>query len=122
MSVEMEIEVEGAEELNQALSHLDVELQNQLHERLAEWAETVRAEALRLAPARTGYLRGTIFARTRDWAAEVGAEAVYAASVEFGTNRTQAKPFLNPAVEAHLPELEYVFAEALETAVAEAGP
>jgi len=117
----MEINLEGAEELNQALSHLDVALQNQLHERLAEWSEIVRAEAVRLAPARSGYLRSTIFARTRDWEAEVGAEATYAASVEFGTNRIQAKPFLNPAVEAHLPELEHVFAEALETAAAEAG-
>jgi HK97 gp10 family phage protein len=121
MSVEMEIDIEGSEELKQALDRLDVELQNRLHERLAEWAENVRAEASRLAPAKTGYLRSTIYARTIEWQTEVGAEATYAANVEFGTSRAQAKPFLNPAVEGHLPELEHVFAEALETAVVEAG-
>jgi HK97 gp10 family phage protein len=121
MSVEMEIDVEGSKELRQALSHLDVELQNQIHERLAGWAETVRAEASRLAPARSGYLRSSVYTRTRGWEAEVGAEAVYAASVEFGTDRAQAKPFLNPAVEVHLPELERLVADALQTGASEAG-
>ena len=76
MSVETEIEVEGAEELKQTLGRLDVEMQNRLHERLAEWAETVRVDAQHLAPVRTGYLRTTIYARTREWQAEIGAEAI----------------------------------------------
>jgi HK97 gp10 family phage protein len=121
MSVNMEIDVEGSEELKQALNRLDVEMQNRLHERLAEWAEHVRAEASRQAPARTGYLCSTIFARTREWQAEIGAEAAYAANVEFGTSRAQAKPFLQPAAEANLPQLEHLVAEALERAAAEAG-
>jgi HK97 gp10 family phage protein len=121
MSVNMGIDVEGSEELKQVLNRLDVEMQNRLHERLAVWAEHVRTEASRLAPARTGYLRTTVFARTREWQAEIGAEAAYAANVEFGTSRAQAKPFMQPAVEANLPELEHTVIEALENAAAEAG-
>jgi HK97 gp10 family phage protein len=121
MSVEMEIDIEGSEELKQGLDRLDVGLKSHLHERLGEWAENVRAEALRLAPAKTGYLRSTIYARTCEWQAEIGAEATYAANVEFGTSRAEAKPFLNPAIEANLPQLERFVAEALETAAMEAG-
>ncbi len=117
----MEIDIEGSEELKQGLDRLDAGLQSRLHERLAKWAENVRAEASRLAPVRTGYLRSTIYARTREWQTEVGAEATYAANIEFGTTKAQAQPFLNPAVETNLPELERFIAEALETAATEAG-
>jgi len=120
MSVEVEVEVEGSEEFKTAINKFDAEMQSRLHERLAEWAENVKTEASRLAPARTGYLRSTIYARTIGWEAQVGAEATYAASVEFGTSKAQAKPFLNPTVESRLPELERTVAEALETAAAEA--
>ena len=120
MSIETEINITGSEEFKQAVNRFDAEMKRQLHERLTEWAEQVRAEASRLAPTRTGYLRSTIYAKTREWETEVGAEAVYAANVEFGTNRTQAKPFLNPAVEAHLPELEAFFLQALDSAKSEA--
>ena len=121
MSVEVEVNVAGSEEFKEALNRFDTEMQSRLHEQLAEWAENVKAEASRLAPARTGYLRSTIYARTREWQADVGAEAAYAANIEFGTSRAQAKPFLNPAVESQLPELERLVAEALETAAVEAG-
>jgi HK97 gp10 family phage protein len=120
MSVELELEVAGGEEFSQALSRFDAELQNQLHERLAEWAENVKAEAQRVVPVRTGYLRSTIFARTREWSVELGAEATYAACVEFGTRSAQAKPFLAPAVETRLPELEGMLLQALDQAKAEA--
>ncbi len=120
MSVEVQIDLQGAEEIAQAMNRLDTQMQSQVQTRLAEWAETVRAEATRLAPVRTGYLRSTIFARTQQWQAEVGAEAAYAAAVEFGTRHAQAKPFLQPALQQHLPELERVFLEALDSAKTEA--
>lgn len=120
MSVNMEIEVTGAEELREAFNRFDVEMQQRLHERLAEWAETIRIEASRLAPTRTGYLRSTIYARTREWETEVGAEAAYAAEIEFGTSSIRVKPFLNPTVEAHLPELERLLTDALDTSAMEA--
>jgi HK97 gp10 family phage protein len=121
MSVEVNLDLAGAEEFKQAIARFDAEMQRHLHEKLIEWAENVKTEVARLVPVRTGYLKSTIYARTLEWQAEIGAEAAYAANVEFGTRYAQAKPFLHPAVQARLPELERVFLEALDLAKAEAG-
>jgi HK97 gp10 family phage protein len=121
MSVEINLDLAGAAEFKQAIAHFDAEMQRQVHEQLAKWAETVKTEATRLVPVRTGYLRSTIFARIQEWNTEVGAEAAYAANVEFGTRYAMAQPFLQPAVQAHLPELERVLVEALSLAKVEAG-
>jgi HK97 gp10 family phage protein len=121
MSVDVEIDLAGAEEFSQAMSHFDSEMQTQVQTSMAEWAETVKTEATRLVPVRTGYLRSTIFARTQQWQAEVGAEAGYAAAIEFGTHYAQAKPFIQPALQAHLPELERILLDAVDSAKTEAG-
>jgi HK97 gp10 family phage protein len=121
MSVEITLDLAGAEEFKKAIARFDAEMQRQVREQLAKWAEIVKTEAKRLVPVRTGYLRSTIFARIQEWNAEVGAEAAYAANVEFGTLYAMAQPFLNPAVQAHLPELERVLLEALDFAKMEAG-
>jgi HK97 gp10 family phage protein len=121
MSVEITLDLAGAAEFKQAIARFDAEMQRQVHEQLAKWAETVKTEATRLVPVRTGYLRSTIYARIQEWNTEVGAEAAYAANVEFGTRYAMAKPFLNPAVQARLPELERVLVEALNLAKVEAG-
>jgi hypothetical protein len=120
MSVEITLDMAGAAEFKQAIARFDAEMQRQVHEQLAKWAETVKTEATRLVPVRTGYLRSTIFARVQEWNTEVGAEAAYAANIEFGSRYTMAKPFLQPAVQAHLPELERVLVEALNLAKVEA--
>jgi HK97 gp10 family phage protein len=121
MTVEVKIDLDGSEEFKQAMRRFDAEMQRQLHEQLSRWAENAKNEAARLAPVRTGYLRSTIYARIREWTAEIGADASYAASVEFGTPRSEAKPFLSPAVQTRLPELEHVFLHALDLAKAGAG-
>jgi HK97 gp10 family phage protein len=121
MSVEINLDLAGAEEFKQAIARFDAEMQRHLHERLAGWAESVKTEATRIVPVRTGYLRSTIYGRIQEWSAEVGAEAVYAAHVEFGTRYAMAKPFLAPAVQACLPELERVLVEALNLAKVEVG-
>jgi HK97 gp10 family phage protein len=121
MSVEINLDLAGAAEFKQAIVQFDAEMQKQVHEQLANWAENVKTEATRLVPVRTGYLRSTIFARVQEWNTEVGAEAAYAANVEFGTRYAMAQPFLQPAVQAHLPELERVLVEALNLAKVEAG-
>ena len=121
MSVEITLDLAGAEEFKQAVARFDAEMQRQVREQLAKWAETVKTEAKRLVPVRTDYLRSTIFARIQEWNAEVGAEAAYAANVEFGTRYAMAQPFLNPAVQARLPGLERVLLTALDLAKMEAG-
>ncbi|MBN1245812.1 HK97 gp10 family phage protein [Candidatus Bathyarchaeota archaeon] len=121
MSVEITLDLAGAAEFTQAMNRFDAEMQRQVHGQLVKWAENVKTEAKRLVPVRTGYLRSTIFARIQEWNAEVGAEAAYAANVEFGTRYAMAQPFLNPAVQARLPELERVLLTAVDLAKVEAG-
>jgi HK97 gp10 family phage protein len=69
----------------------------------------------------TGYLRSTIYAKIREWVAEIGADATYAFFVELGTKYMQAQPYLYPAIQQYLPELESVIVQAIEQAKAEAG-
>ncbi len=120
MSVEVQIDLAGAEEFAQALSRFDSGMQRQVQQRLSEWAENAKTQAANLAPSRTGYLRSTIYTRTQQWQSEVGAEAAYAAAVEFGTRYAQAKPFIQPALEQLLPQLEPTLLDALDTAKTEA--
>ncbi len=120
MSVEVQIDLAGAEEFAQALNRFDSGMQRQIQQRLGEWAENAKTQATQLAPERTGYLRSTIYTKTRQWQAEVGAEAAYAAAVEFGTRYAQAKPFIQPALEQGLPQLEPALLGALDSAKMEA--
>ena len=120
MSVSINVDVSGAEEFKAALSRFDLAMQNRIQQRLVEWAGDVKADAERLVPVRTGYLQSTIFSKSQQWQIEVGAEAAYAAAVEFGTRNMRAQPYLTPAVEAYLPSLEHVLLEALDSAKTEA--
>ncbi|MEM1566734.1 MAG: HK97 gp10 family phage protein [Candidatus Bathyarchaeia archaeon] len=121
MAVEITITVEGAENLQQALQRLDDAAQRNIQEHLERWAMEVREHARALAPVRTGLLRNSIYTKTSGWTVKVGASAEYAIYVEFGTRHMQAKPFLRPAVEEHLPTLENAILEALEKSKTEAG-
>ncbi len=103
------------------MSRLDSAMQNEVYRCLVSWAADVKAEAMRNAPVRTGYLRSTIYTHIRDWVAEIGAEATYAAYVELGTRYMAAHPFLYPAIEKYLPELELLIVAAIEAAKLEAG-
>jgi HK97 gp10 family phage protein len=96
-------------------------MQVRVMEALRLWAEAVKEEAQAIVPVRSGYLRSTIYAEIADWIANIGAEATYAAFVEFGTRRMMARPYLQPALEMYLPQLEQIVADAIEAAKGDAG-
>ncbi len=96
-------------------------MQREVHNFLVNWAADVKAEAQRIVPVRTGYLRSTIYAKIQEWVAEIGADATYALFVELGTKHMQAHPYLFPAIEQYLPQLEAVVTAAIEQAKREAG-
>jgi HK97 gp10 family phage protein len=121
MSVSISVNVSGVEGFTNAIERFDSAMRSRVQEQLAGWGESVKADAERLVPVRTGYLQSTIYAKSQQWQIEVGAQASYAATVEFGTKNAQAKPFLQPAVEAYLPSLERVLFDAVESAKLEAG-
>ncbi len=100
---------------------LDSALQIQVHNQLVRWAADVKALAEQLVPVRTGHLRSTIFATVKDWVVSVGAEATYALFVENGTRYMKERPFIYPAINQYLPELEQIILAAVDAAKAEAG-
>ncbi len=120
MSVTVSINLQGVEEFQRAIGRFDSAMKNQVQTQLSNWALMVQREAERIVPVRTGYLRSTIYAKMQEWQMEIGAEAIYAAAVEFGTRFMQAKPYLNPAIETHLSELENVILQAIDLAKTEA--
>jgi hypothetical protein len=103
------------------MQRLDVALKEQVRKWLYDWVVQVKAEAERQAPVRTGYLQSTVYAVVNEWAVEVGAKAVYSFFVEFVNRYMSAHPFLYPAVQWFLPELETYIIGAIERAKAEAG-
>ena len=121
MAVEISCDVEGVEEFKAAMQRFDSGMQQQVYRFLASWVADVKAAAMRNAPVRTGYLRSTIYATIKDWVAEIGAEATYALFVELGTRHMRARPYLYPALQEHLPELEMNIIGAIEQAKTEAG-
>jgi HK97 gp10 family phage protein len=121
MAVEISCDVEGIEEFKAAMGRFDSAMQRHVHRQLASWAADVKALARQLVPVRTGHLRSTIYAKIREWVAEIGAEATYALFVELGTRHMRARPYLYPAIQEHLPRLEQIICDALEAAKAEAG-
>ena len=119
MSVTVSINLQGIEEFQRAIDRFNSSIKNQVQTQLSNWALIVQRDAERIVPVRTGYLRSTIYAKMQEWQMEIGAEAIYAAAVEFGTRFMQAKPYLNPAIETHLPELENVVLQAIDLAKTE---
>jgi len=120
MALEITCDVDGVEEFQRAMERFDSGMQRWVHRQLASWAADVKALAKQLAPVRTGHLRSSIYAKIQEWVAEIGAEATYALFVEFGTRYMQARPYLYPAIQEHLPRLEQIICETIDEAKAEA--
>jgi len=121
MAIEISYDVEGVEEFKAAMESFDSGMQRYVHRQLADWAADVKALARQLVPVRTGHLRSSIYAKIQEWVAEIGAEATYALFVEFGTRRMRAQPYLYPAIQEYLPQLESIICAAIDSAKAEAG-
>jgi HK97 gp10 family phage protein len=120
MSVSVNIDVTTGEDFADAINRFDDTMKKQIQAQLSEWVEQVKMDAEQLVPVRTGFLQSSIYAKSGDWQVEVGAQAVYAAAVEFGSYTAKAQPYLRPAVEAYLPVLERFMLQALDSAKAEA--
>jgi HK97 gp10 family phage protein len=121
VSIEVSCDVAGIREFQAAMQKLDNGLQNRVYRCLASWAADVKAEAMRTVPVKTGYLRSTIYATVQNWVVNIGAEATYALFVELGTKHMQARPYLWPAIQKYLPELQSLIEAAIAEAKAEAG-
>ena len=121
MTIDVAFDLQGVEEFSEAMQRLDKASHELVRVWLYDWAQRVIAEARRNAPVRTGYLQSKIHATMQGWVMEIGAGAAYSYFVEFGTRYMAAHPFLYPAVQTLLPELETNIICAIEQAKLEAG-
>ena len=121
MSVEMQINVYGIQDLQRKLDNADQSLRRRVDETLDFEVQAMRTLAQSLAPKRTGYLASTVFAeRVGEWAFKLGARAGYAYFVEHGTRFMQGRRFLSRALELSVPGLVEHVNRAVREAVAEA--
>ncbi|MEM4704314.1 MAG: HK97 gp10 family phage protein [Candidatus Bathyarchaeia archaeon] len=121
MAIEITCDIEGVDELKAAMQTFDSAMQKKVYQQLASWVANVIALAKQMAPVRTGHLRSSIYAKINDWVVEINAEATYALFVELGTRYMQAQPYLYPAIQEYLPQLEAIICEAVDAAKTEAG-
>jgi len=121
MAVEINCAVKGIRAFQEAMLNFDRALQRRVHRQLASWAADVKAEAMRRVPVRTGHLRSSIYSQISGWVVNIGAEATYALFIELGTQYMRARPYLWPAIQQYLPQLEGIVSDAIEEAKREAG-
>jgi HK97 gp10 family phage protein len=77
-------------------------------------AVIVEADAARLAPVDTGFLRNSIDKDVQKEKAIVFAGADYAAYLEFGTSTQRAQPFMRPALRNNIKKIIQIFAKEME--------
>lgn len=120
MAFEINIEYGALEELQEKLCNVDTKLKWEIRVKLEEAAAMLKETAQQFAPARTGYLRSTIYAHGQDEEILFGAAAPYALYLEYGTSRIKPKRFLTRALEALLPSIISMLNEAVEKSLQEA--
>lgn len=94
-------------DIKKALSNFtkyDKNVQKEVKEQIASSALAIETTAKRLVPVKTGRLRSSINSDIANIGAIVGTNVEYAPSVEFGTVKRPAKPFLFPAFEGERPK------------------
>ena len=98
------------------LSSLD-EYQENVLERLQKDIEkaalTLEKDAKENCPVDTGRLRASITTKMGKLEAEVGTNVEYAPSVEFGTSKQKAQPFMRPALDKAITQLNKDMAKTL---------
>jgi HK97 gp10 family phage protein len=120
MSVEMEMNLEGLQELRDKLNRLDDGMKRNVQDAMEFEAEAMKNTARAGCPVKTGRLRDSIFTKVENWMVTLGATAAYAVYQEFGTRPIQPRRFLSNAVEAHMQNLINRISQALGQAIGEA--
>jgi len=121
MSVEIEVDAKGMEELREKMQRVDSAMQRNVHRQLASLGADIKAMARQIVPVRTGRLRASIYARVEEWMLKIGAEAPYAYFVEAGTTFFRGFFFLTRSIQMHLPQLKAIISQAINESVQEAG-
>ena len=121
MSLSYSFEVSGVEEFTLAMDVFSEEIRSQVREVFHELGANMKEFARAIVPVRTGYLQSTIYYRTVEWEITVGARALYAGYVEYGTRYMASQAYLGPAFDFYEPQVVALMVYAIEEAKLAAG-
>jgi len=121
MSIEVELEEKGIEELKAKMERLDYNMRRNVHQQLRKLGTDMKNMARQIVPVKTGRLRASIYAKVQEWMLKVGATAPYAVFVESGTRYMRAHRFLSQTIEKYRPRLVGIIKRGVDNAIHEAG-
>jgi HK97 gp10 family phage protein len=115
----MGVKLDGMQNLLDEIARLNKSIEGDLKEKaLSSGAEFLQEKIKEQAPVRTGRLkRGITFSDIQDDSVFVGPsfkDAFYGYFLEFGTSKSAAKPFLQPAFDNHKEEVQEKMAEVIK--------
>ena len=115
----IDIDLRGIARMQKALKEMPDLVQEELGKAVVELVLIVEAKAKELCPVDTGKLRASITPVIQSWAkAFVGTNTSYAPYVEYGTRKTVAQPFLEPAFLEGQQQASKIFGKAIGRAIA----
>lgn len=98
--------VEGLDSWMRYVDSISEKVEQDVERHVAQTGYKVEANAKRLVPVDTGHLRRSIQTELekvlkKSYTATIGTNVEYAQFVEFGTRRTQPKPYLIPSFDKY---------------------
>ncbi|MCA1025784.1 HK97 gp10 family phage protein [Cytobacillus kochii] len=104
----MKARLDGVGAFRNLVNSMTVEVQEQTKELVRETTLAIEADAKNLAPIDTGYLRRNIKSKIENGGhiGVVTSNAEYGDKVEYGTSKTPAQPYFNPAYERNIVEFK----------------
>jgi HK97 gp10 family phage protein len=115
----MKIKIDGTQKLENTFKKINKSTADEVEQALINSALMVERSAKIKAPVDTGRLRQSITHNDYDFGSEnphvkVGTNVEYAPSVEFGTSKMAAQPFLRPAYEENKQKILKEIAKAVK--------
>lgn len=115
----IKVDLKGIKRLEKVLKEAPEVLRDELKRALLELGLTIEATAKKFCPVDTGLLRSSITPETvGDFEIHVGTNVEYAPYVEYGTKRTPAQPYFEPAYLDGKKQAPKVFGKAISRAIA----
>jgi len=113
------IGIEGGKEIAEKFKSIGKRVYTQQEQAVMQAGMVVERDAKINAPVDTGRLRNSIATRlsessSNNISAEVGTNVQYAKSVEYGTSRMGAQPYLYPALENNKQKILKMLAKAFK--------
>jgi HK97 gp10 family phage protein len=122
LSLSVSVQIDGVEELADALQDFNESIHENVQEQLEDVAQQIVLSAKQYAPIRTGLLVSSISAIVlAQWAVQIICDVGYAIYQEFGTSRIAPRYFITQALNENLSSILDAVAVGVAAAVNEFG-